>query len=75
MEIYCGTHPDDPFKVSTNPSDIVKRLIQPQYKSGRNLIVENWYMTYQLSDDLLKAKADNRNNAEKKRNYSYFCYF
>lgn len=77
MEINSGTHPDDPrLKVSANLCDIVKRLIQPLYKYGRNLIVGNWYMTYELADDLLKAKADNsRNNAEKQKKYSHFCYF
>lgn len=56
MEIYCGTQPDGPFKVSNSPSDVVKRLIHPLYKSGRNLTIDNWYTSYPLAVDLLKEK-------------------
>ncbi|XP_035212060.1 uncharacterized protein LOC118186137 [Stegodyphus dumicola] len=37
-------------------SEVVKRLIRPLYNSGRNLTVDNWYMGYELSQDLLKKK-------------------
>ncbi|KFM74523.1 PiggyBac transposable element-derived protein 4, partial [Stegodyphus mimosarum] len=56
MEIYCGTQPDGPFKVSTSPSDVVKRLIQPLHKSSRNITTDNWYTSYPLAADLLKEK-------------------
>ncbi|XP_035225524.1 uncharacterized protein LOC118198042, partial [Stegodyphus dumicola] len=56
MEIYAGKQPDGPFQVENGASKDVKRLIRPLYKSGRNLTVYNWYMGYELSQDLLKKK-------------------
>ncbi|XP_035213239.1 uncharacterized protein LOC118187142 [Stegodyphus dumicola] len=56
MEIYAGKQPDGPFQVENGASEVVKRLIRPLYNSGRNLTVDNWYMGFELSQDLLKKK-------------------
>lgn len=56
LEIYAGKQPDGPFKMENGAREIVKRLIGPLYNSGRNLTIDNWYMGYQLSQELLKKK-------------------
>ncbi|XP_071052896.1 piggyBac transposable element-derived protein 4-like [Onthophagus taurus] len=54
MEVYLGTQPDGPFKVSNSPGDVVIRLISPISKSGRNITVDNWFTSIPLADNLLK---------------------
>lgn len=56
MEIYAGVQPEGQFKVSNRPEDIVKRLMKPLFKSGRNLTTDNWYTSYPLAKYLLKEK-------------------
>lgn len=51
MEIYAGKNPSTGIN---HPIDIVKRLMKPLYKSGRNLTTDNWYTSYQLAKDLLR---------------------
>ncbi|KAF4530225.1 hypothetical protein B566_EDAN018301 [Ephemera danica] len=53
MEIYAGTQPDGPYKISNSPLDVVPRLIQPISGTGRNLTVDNWYTSYTLLQNLL----------------------
>lgn len=54
MEVYLGTQPEGPFKVSNSPGDVVIRLISPISKSGRNITVDNWFTSIPLADNLLK---------------------
>ncbi|XP_071042565.1 piggyBac transposable element-derived protein 4-like [Parasteatoda tepidariorum] len=56
MEIYAGIQPEGQFRSSNRPIDIVKRLMQPLYKTGRNLTTNNWYTSYPLAKDLLNEK-------------------
>nr|XP_042895319.1 piggyBac transposable element-derived protein 4-like [Parasteatoda tepidariorum] len=56
LEIYAGAQPEGPYKVENTPDKIVKRLMEPIYNSGRNLIVDNWYTSYALAKDLLQKK-------------------
>lgn len=41
-----------PFQVSYKPSDIVKRLTEPLYNTGRNITADNWFTDIQLVDFL-----------------------
>lgn len=53
FEIYCGQQADGPYKVENNPSSIVKRLILPIDKTGRNITMDNWFVSVPLVRDLL----------------------
>ncbi|XP_050065449.1 piggyBac transposable element-derived protein 4-like [Aphis gossypii] len=54
MEVYVGTQPDGPYKCENNPASVVKRLIAPISKTGRNITMDNWYNSIPLAIDLLK---------------------
>lgn len=56
FEIYCGTQPDGPYRVSNDPIDIVERLIAPIEGSNRNLTIGSWYMSSKLANSLLEKK-------------------
>lgn len=53
--VYVGTQPDGPFKCENNPSSVVKRLISPISKTGRNVTMDNWYNSIPLATELLKT--------------------
>jgi len=54
MEIYAGQQPEGPYKVDNSASAVIKRLIPPISKSGRNITCDNWYTSFPLANDLLK---------------------
>jgi hypothetical protein len=54
MEVYVGTQPDGPFKFENKPSSIVKRIITPITKTGRNITIDNWYTSIPLVNELLE---------------------
>lgn len=54
MEIYAGTQPDGPYKISNAVPDVVKRMIRPISGTNRNLTVDNWFTSVPLAIDLLK---------------------
>jgi len=54
MEVYVGTQPDGPYKCDNSPMSIVKRMVAPISKTGRNVTMDNWYSSIPLSLDLLK---------------------
>ncbi|KFM59493.1 PiggyBac transposable element-derived protein 4, partial [Stegodyphus mimosarum] len=56
LEIYPGLQPQGPYCVKNTPDEIVKRLCQNLYGSGRNITTDNWYTSYNLAKDLLKKK-------------------
>ncbi|KAK9745711.1 Transposase IS4 [Popillia japonica] len=47
------TQPDDPFRISNKPEDILLRLIEPISGSGRNITFDNWFTSYNLMIKLL----------------------
>ncbi|XP_069595586.1 piggyBac transposable element-derived protein 4-like [Ranitomeya imitator] len=52
LEIYAGTQPEGPYRVSNKPSDIVKRMAEPLFGSGRSITADNWFSTCDLIDYL-----------------------
>ncbi|XP_045481006.1 piggyBac transposable element-derived protein 4-like [Harmonia axyridis] len=52
MEIYAGTQPEGPFRVSNKPVDVVKRLAAPLFGSGRNITADNWFTDFNLIHEL-----------------------
>lgn len=55
LEIYAGTQPDGPFKIDNGAASVVKRLIQPISKTGRNVTTDNWFTSVELANDLQKT--------------------
>ncbi|XP_046409246.1 piggyBac transposable element-derived protein 4-like [Ischnura elegans] len=55
LEVYVGKQPEGPFYVSNSANDVVKRLVRPIAHSGRNITADNWFTSYELVLDLLKA--------------------
>ncbi|XP_069618531.1 piggyBac transposable element-derived protein 4-like [Ranitomeya imitator] len=55
MEVYCGRQPPGPFNVSNKLSDVVKRIAEPVFGSGRNITADNWFTDFDLID-FLKTK-------------------
>ena len=41
LEIYASKHPEGPYLISNKPADIIKRLEEPIYSSGCNIIAGN----------------------------------
>lgn len=52
LEVYCGKQPNGPFKKSNSSVDVVKRLAEPLYGTGRNITADNWFSSVSLADDL-----------------------
>ncbi|XP_069620565.1 piggyBac transposable element-derived protein 4-like [Ranitomeya imitator] len=57
MEVYCGRQPPGPFNVSNKPSDVVKRIAEPMFGSGRNITADNWFTDFDLIDFFKKRKS------------------
>lgn len=53
LEVYVGKQPDGPFKVSNSPGDVVERLCEPVWGSGRNITIDNWFTSYELAMRML----------------------
>lgn len=56
MEIYPGRQPQGPYEQSNKPSDVVRRLAQPIYGTGRNITADNWFTDVQLVTELKSNK-------------------
>ncbi|XP_073532700.1 succinyl-CoA:glutarate CoA-transferase isoform X2 [Phyllobates terribilis] len=56
LEVYAGKQPEGPYCVSNKPSDVVKRLAEPLFGSGRNITADNWFSNCDLIDYLKMQK-------------------
>ncbi|KAK9716867.1 Transposase IS4 [Popillia japonica] len=54
MEVYGGQQPEDPFRCSNSPKDIVDRLVEPVSGTKRNITCDNWYTGIDLFRILLQ---------------------
>nr|CAH7750633.1 unnamed protein product [Callosobruchus chinensis] len=53
IEVYTGKQPKGPFQLNNSPGEVLKRLITPISGTGRNITMDNWFMSYPLSLDLI----------------------
>ncbi|XP_046404918.1 piggyBac transposable element-derived protein 4-like [Ischnura elegans] len=56
MEVYLGTQPEGPFRLSNRPCDVVKRLAKTMAGTGRNITADNWFSSIPLVQDLLEKR-------------------
>jgi len=56
IEVYVGTQPDGAYKVSNSPGDVVERLCSDIFGTGRNITLDNWFTSYDLSKTMLRHK-------------------
>lgn len=56
LEVYVGLQPEGPYRVSNSPQDIVKRLCEIIYGTGRNLTIDNWFTSFELVNHLYDKK-------------------
>ena len=56
IEVYVGTQPDGPYKVSNSPGDVVERVCSGILGTGRNITLDNWFTSYDLSKRMLRHK-------------------
>lgn len=56
LEIYPGKQPEGPFETSYKPSDVVKRLSEPIYGTGRNITADNWFTDTEVVNFLKNKK-------------------
>ena len=43
-----GVKPDGPCKISNCPGDVAERMCSNISGSGRNMIIDNWFTSYEL---------------------------
>lgn len=53
LEIYAGVQPDGPYKISTKTDDVVERMCEPIYNTGRNITMDNWFTGYEIMKKML----------------------
>nr|XP_023027101.1 piggyBac transposable element-derived protein 4-like [Leptinotarsa decemlineata] len=52
LEVYVGTQPEGIYKVSNASEDVVTRMCSHISGSGRNVTMDNWFMSISLVDKL-----------------------
>ncbi|KAF2896072.1 hypothetical protein ILUMI_10103 [Ignelater luminosus] len=55
-KIYAGTQPEGPFCVNNKLPDVVKRMAEPLFGSGRNITADNWFSDFNLIHELTTKK-------------------
>ncbi|KAJ8938411.1 hypothetical protein NQ318_011994 [Aromia moschata] len=53
LEVYVGSQPDGPFKISNSPKDVVLRLCEHVFANCRNVTMDNWFTSIPLVETLL----------------------
>ncbi|XP_046399025.1 piggyBac transposable element-derived protein 4-like [Ischnura elegans] len=53
MEVYVGTQPEGPYRCSNKPIDLVPRLCNCILGSGRNVVTDNWFTSFELMTTML----------------------
>lgn len=53
LEIYPGTQPPGPFQQSNKVIDVVERMVSPIIGTGRNVTMDNWFVSVPMAKHLL----------------------
>lgn len=53
IKVYCELQPDGPYRVLNDSHSIVSRLVHPITNKGRNVTMDNWFVSIPLAQDLL----------------------
>lgn len=56
LEIYAGKQPVGPYETSNKPKDVVARLAEPIFYTGRNITCDNWFCSIELCQFLREKK-------------------
>lgn len=56
IEVYCGEHPEGPYRKSNATKDLVLRLLDHIKGTKRTLTCDNWFVSYELAQSLLEQK-------------------
>lgn len=56
LEIYAGKQPEGPYMLSNKPKDVVMRLVEPLFGSGRNITCDNWFTSVELFEALKEKR-------------------
>lgn len=56
MEVYVGTQPPGPYEISNAAKDVVLRMCETIFNSGRNVTLDNWFVTYNLVEALTQKR-------------------
>lgn len=56
LEVYVGQQPEGPFRVQNNTESLVRRLLVPLARSGRNLTCDNYFASISLINFLVTQK-------------------
>lgn len=73
-EIFAGKQPDGPFHVSDSASDVVLRLAEPIFNSGRNITADNWFTSIQVVKDLRTKKLSYVGTKRKNKQELPLCF-
>lgn len=56
LEIYVGTQPNGPYKISNYSEDVTVRMVEPISNTNRNVTIDNWFTSISLAEKLLQEK-------------------
>lgn len=74
LEIYAGKQNEGAFSVSNKAPDVVKRLAEPLFGSGRNITADNWFTQLSLVNELKEKKLSYVGTIRKNRKELPTCF-
>lgn len=65
MEIYCGQHPEDPYRQINSADSIIVRVSELIFKTVRNITVDNWFASLKVIPELVEKILSNVGSIKK----------